>query len=144
MAAPLIWSDSWLLEIDVLDQAHREMVRLINRLIEADSTSATVACLEELIALLRAHFRDEEAFLAAIGYPSREAHRREHRIQLAEFVDLHRRVAAREDALLDASNLSEVRDWFFNHVVAEDKNFADFYHKAVCADGVGYRRRGRL
>jgi hemerythrin len=144
MAVPLIWSDSWLLGIDILDEAHREMVRLINRLVEAESTAETMSCLEELIALLRAHFRVEEEFLAAIGYPSREAHRREHRIQLAEFVDLHRRLVAREGSRLDAAHLSEIRDWFFNHVVAEDKNFAAFYHNAVCADGVGYRRRGQL
>jgi hemerythrin len=143
MAAPLVWSDSWLLGIEILDDAHREMVRLINRLFDPETTVATATRLEELITLLREHFRVEEEFLAAIEYPAREAHRREHRIQLAEFVDLQRRMTRGAGARLDASSLSEIKDWFFNHVVGEDRNFADYYRDAVCADGIDYRPRGR-
>lgn len=141
MAEGLIWSDSWLLGIAMLDDDHRQMVRLINRLLDPAEKTTTTARLDDLITSLRRHFQVEETFLEAIQYPGRAQHRREHRLQLAEFIDLNRKLSTRADGLLVESSFLEIKDWFCNHVVGEDRNVADFYHNVVCNDGEDYRPR---
>ncbi|MGA7981719.1 MAG: hemerythrin domain-containing protein [Chromatiaceae bacterium] len=150
MSALLVWRDSWLLGIDELDADHREMVRLLNDLcdgagpdpgatppaIDGDSTSGgSRPSLEDrltgAVAHLRAHFEREERFLATIGYPGIEEHRREHSLQMAEFVDLQRVVAAVEADHLGEEAAEGIKRWFFNHVIAEDLRFADFYFREL-------------
>ncbi|MBK1632869.1 hypothetical protein CKO31_19375 [Thiohalocapsa halophila] len=70
-------------------------------------------------------------FLRAIDYPSTEQHCREHALQMAEFVDL-RRAVARDPGAFGADERTGIRQWFFNHVVAEDRRFGAYYRRVVC------------
>ena len=150
MTAFLTWRDDLLMGIDVLDADHQQMVMLLNLLVAAGepppdppaldgnpaSTSQTpaVAALEHLDALIahvRGHFEREEAFLRAIGYPDYIDHKREHTMQMAEFVDLRRRLADETTRYLDPDTVQGIRNWFFNHVIAEDREYAAHFFK-VC------------
>jgi len=132
MSDPLIWRDDWTLGIDLLDEAHREIVRLINRLFDASEQSPLTARLDDLIALLRRHFATEERFLRAIDYDDTDDHCREHVLHMAEFVDLRRSVTLSGASALDADDQTSIRHWFFNHVVAQDRRFGVFYSEVVC------------
>jgi len=149
MTAFLTWRDDLLMGIDVLDADHQQMVMLLNLLVAAgeappdppalddnpESTSQTpaVAALEHLDALIahvRDHFEREEAFLRAIGYPGYVDHKREHTMQMAEFVDLRRRLADETTRYVDPDTVQGIRNWFFNHVIAEDREYAAYFFKA--------------
>ncbi len=132
MTEPLIWREGWVLGIDMLDADHREMVRLINRLGDPEDPATLGTRLSELIAHVRRHFDTEGVFLRAIEYPEVIEHCREHTMQLAEFVDLGRSLAGSHTRTLDPIELQGIRHWFFNHVIAEDKRFATYYHEEVC------------
>jgi hemerythrin len=100
------------------------------------STSQTpaVAALEHLDALIahvRGHFEREEAFLRAIGYPDYIDHKREHTMQMAEFVDLRRRLADETTRYVDPDTVQGIRNWFFSHVIAEDREYAAYFFR-VC------------
>ena len=147
MASPLVWHESWLLQIDELDADHREMVRLINDLFCAGSAAEatggpqpTPPMTERLAALidhLRVHFEREETFLAAIEYPDLTEHRREHGIQMAELVDMLRVLTETGARCLDEEASDGIRRWFFNHVVAEDLRFARYYRERLGAKESG-------
>lgn len=136
MTELLTWRDDWLLDIDLLDDEHRQMVHLINRLATPDETIPLIQRLDDLIAHLRGHFQLELVFLREIGYPDMGGHSREHSMQMAEFVDMRRELAriplASQPQTLEASDLRAIKHWFFNHVVAEDRRYAAFYREAVC------------
>jgi hemerythrin len=142
MASPLVWRDAWLLEIDLLDADHREMVRLMNAAFCADGAADPAAPpmgerLDALLDHLRGHFGREERFLAAIDYPGLAEHTREHAIQMAEFVDLKRAVTKTGARCLSEEAAEGIRRWFFNHVIAEDQRFARYYRERI---GVGEGR----
>jgi len=143
MATLLVWRDVWLLGIDELDADHREMVRLLNELFGCEEPSPANAApgaegdteqerlrdrLDAVLTHLRSHFQREEAFLTAIGYPRPEQHRREHALEMAELVDLRRSITATDAHCLSESAAEGIKRWFFNHVIAEDRTYADFYH----------------
>jgi hemerythrin len=127
----LVWREAYALGVELLDAQHREMVRLINLVLDSEAGDEGGARLDALIAHLRRHFETEEVFLRAIDYPLTEEHSREHSMQLAEFVDLRRSIA-RGDESVGAEIRAEVRQWFFNHVVAEDRRFGAYYRRVVC------------
>ncbi len=131
MTEALVWREAYALGVELLDDQHREMVRLINLVLDPEAGDEAGARLDALIAHLRRHFETEEVFLRAIDYPLTEEHSREHSLQLAEFVDLRRSIA-RGDGSVGAEIGAEVRQWFFNHVVAEDRRFGAYYRRVVC------------
>jgi len=136
MADFLSWRDGWKTEIEWVDKDHEEMVRRLNRLAEAcDCGTRKTPCkervLEALDALIehnRRHFEEEEAFLRQIAYPGYDSHRREHVMQMAEFLDLRRDLERNLTENLGPQTLDDFKRWFFNHVIAEDRVYADFYH----------------
>jgi hemerythrin len=149
MTAFLTWRDDLLMGIDVLDADHQQMVVLLNLLVaageppsdspalddnpESSSQKAAVAALEHLDALIahvRDHFEREEAFLRAIRYPGYVDHKREHTMQMAEFVDLRRHLADDTTVGIDAETVQGFRHWFFNHVIAEDREYAAHFFEA--------------
>jgi hemerythrin len=142
MTALLVWRDAWLLGIDALDADHREMVRLLNELFGCEEASPARAApvahdgshknrllsrLDAVLIHLRSHFQCEETFLTAIGYPRLEQHRREHAIEMAELVDLQRSIIATDAHCLSEAAAEGIKRWFFNHVIAEDREYAEFY-----------------
>jgi hypothetical protein len=43
---------------------------------------------------------------------------------MAEFVDLRRRLADETTPYIDPATVRGIRNWFFNHVIAEDREYA--------------------
>ena len=127
----LVWRESYATGVGLLDDEHRAMVRLINQLLDPADAAPVGARLDALIAHLRRHFETEQVFLRAIDYPLAAEHTREHALQMAEFVDM-RRTLAHADAALSAADRTAIRQWFFNHVVAEDRRFGAYYRRVVC------------
>ena len=127
----LVWREAYAVGVELLDAQHREMVRLINQVLDPAAGDRAGARLDALIAHLRRHFVTEEVFLRAIDYPLTEEHLREHALQMAEFVDLRRGIG-RGSGAIGAEARAEIRQWFFNHVVAEDRRFGAYYRRIVC------------
>lgn len=137
MSEQLTWRPDWNLGIEVIDADHREMVRLINRLTDPSDSALIASRLQDLIEHLRQHFDVEERFLQTIGYPQLVAHAREHQVELAELVALGRKLRGSAAAVLDPAEMRGIKDWFFNHVIAEDRRFAVFYHRIGGGTGNG-------
>jgi hemerythrin len=50
-------------------------------------------------------------------------------MQMAEFVDLRRRLADETTRYIDRATVQGIRNWFFNHVIAEDREYAAYLFK---------------
>ena len=137
MAVFLTWLVQWQTGIDWIDDDHREIAAMLNRLVEVNGHAVTreqdiARCqifkvLDALIERTRRHFQAEEAFLRTIHFPGYEGHRCEHAMQLAEFADLRRSLELDGTSRLSSDTLEEFKRWFFNHVVVEDRDYVDYY-----------------
>ena len=141
MTSLLIWREEWLLGIETLDADHQEMVRLMNLLFcrnaperGGDAEHATPPVLDRLDAVIehvRVHFGREESFLQSIDYPHYEEHRTEHSLQMAEFIQIRRELEESGAPCIDAETAEGIKRWFFNHAIAEDQRFADYYYEQL-------------
>ena len=137
MAAFLTWLIQWQTGIDWIDDDHREIAAMLNRLVEVNghpliqdpdiAQCRVFVVLDALIERTRRHFQAEEAFLRSIRFPGYDGHRCEHSMQLAEFADLRRSLEQDGATRLSPDTLDEFKRWFFNHVVVEDRDYVDYY-----------------
>jgi diguanylate cyclase (GGDEF)-like protein/hemerythrin-like metal-binding protein/PAS domain S-box-containing protein len=78
----LDWRSEWNSGNDLVDEQHKELNLLGNRLIElalsGKEQSGTLAMLDQLIAHVITHFADEEAIMAEHGYPDLALHQSIH------------------------------------------------------------------
>ena len=81
----LDWSDDLSVHIDEIDNQHKELLKMINRLHQAAESgdwSSKIVTLTDvllsLIAYLEYHFSTEEKYMIDNEYPEYDAHRDEH------------------------------------------------------------------
>lgn len=113
--------------IDEMDSQHQSIVLLMNSLFRRDGERAPKAELRTLLEALRQctarHFKEEEAYMAATGYPKLDVHQIIHRDLLAK-LDVHVERFNAGAGRLGADLLSYLRYWLTAHITGVDRHYA--------------------
>jgi hemerythrin len=136
------WQDAWTLHIDAMDADHRALVVLLGELArrftpqpgeaaDAGGHEALMAALEDLGEHTREHFHNEEEFMRSLDYPGLAAHRSEHALLLAEYVEMLRELRQQEVARLEEETITALRSWLVAHILGADRDLAEFYYGLV-------------
>jgi len=99
--------------------------------LSSDQSGAKASLMLHLLVLgehTRAHFAREEALMRANDYPDLAAHKREHRLLLAEYVGLLREISAGDGEVLDLEILRSLKGWILGHLLDTDRKLADYLH----------------
>ncbi len=125
----IVWREEFSVGIHRIDEEHKKLIGLINRLLEGMRENrheqVLVPVLNELVDYTRIHFANEEALLVKHGYPTAAGHSAEHKRIVAELL------ALKDDKLSSPSLISHetmefLRDWLGTHVLEEDMAYAPF------------------
>ncbi len=124
------WSESMSVGIDLLDDDHDIIARLTISLqdcVEGHNDSAlSIDICERLIAFIEFHMAREEKVMEACGYPGLKSHQDDHvRFILGLYAFMDRYVVHRDRVIL-RELLSYLREWFEQHVLAQDTHLAPF------------------
>jgi methyl-accepting chemotaxis protein/hemerythrin len=124
------WKDSLSLGIDVIDEQHKVLVRLLNHLHDLIASSSPVEAIDAILVQLadytKFHFGDEEKFMQSMSYPELPGHQEIHRKFIAEIsglVDSRRRGEAIDGKTL----LAHLRSWLTDHIMGTDRKYAKEY-----------------
>lgn len=133
MSAFIIWGDALELGIPSVDEQHRELVDLLNRLAALSSSDIGAEAHDDMLELLGhlyqhtvVHFRHEEELMETIDYLDLAAHRDEHHMLLAELRSFVHQIE-NGDSILDAKSIHALRDWLMVHITSSDRPFAAAY-----------------
>lgn len=124
--AYLAWQDDLNTGIQVIDNQHKQIVEMINRLHDAQvqrSDGLVGQVIEELVDYTLSHFAFEEALLEDAGYEFTRAHKKVHELFIKRVSDYRLRFAAGEDVAEELKQL--LGRWLFNHIRNDDANYAD-------------------
>jgi len=121
--ALLEWKDEYATGIEEVDDEHRDLIAVINRLHElllADDARLTVpAFFERLLSGVSAHFALEERIMSESGYTDLAAHQEDHDRLLAEIRDLVEAFGQAEE--VDSVDLAlRLEPWFTQHFATHD------------------------
>ncbi|MBI1943020.1 MAG: hemerythrin family protein [Betaproteobacteria bacterium] len=119
------WSPQYEVGIRFIDGQHRQMLDLVNRVLEGVHArlelGELIEILRDLVRLTEHHFATEEKQMAASGADA-DAHRAEHR-QLLESL---RAFTDRLDAESAGNCSLFLRAWLLRHIETTDRQFAAF------------------
>lgn len=117
------WSDKYSVGNDELDDQHRTLFDLGNRIIAAPLAEAPDYCLH-MFSYIRKHFTAEEAHMASIGYPDIADHRVLHDRLISDY---NRSV---EHGIGDDQAFRKFKiflfRWLTEHILEHDRNYFDF------------------
>lgn len=109
-----------------IDEQHRELVRLVNRLNGAiknkEGDEVTQRLYGELLQFAEFHFASEHRLMVQCGYPDMEQHDSEHAHLVDEAVHFKARLTQGGDLLA----LQSIKDWLLNHIHYADKPLANY------------------
>jgi hemerythrin-like metal-binding protein len=122
----ILWRESMKIGDDWLDAEHKRFIALLN-LIERGLQQKDVAPVEEIFdelqSYLESHFAHEEAYMAKVGYPDLEEHKRQHEKLAYRFYTLLGRFRASHNDAERRRNVQKfaefLREWLIEHILKE-------------------------
>lgn len=124
----IVWSSFYEVGVPALDKQHQHLLALRNRLEDcingqrdATHSEAFHDVLDALYQYSVTHFRDEEAYIDAVGFPEAAAHGLAHAHFTETIADLNMAVAqgrAGPHQVLDF-----LSDWLVSHILSADMQF---------------------
>ena len=144
---PKFWRPEFNTGISKLDEQHKELFRQVEVLTDKSKTHHVPKTLKFLSEYLRQHFGAKERAQAAIDYPKAEAHKKLHIDFGRKFKELKDKYeAAHPDSkFLALEEISRVAvHWLKEHIMHQDKDFADHYKRHRSGQRGGSEKRGFL
>ncbi len=135
----ITWDDSYRFGLADIDEQHHGLFDLLNgawSALQAGADNQTVFHLiDELEKYTVIHFRDEENFMRATGYPRFAYHKDAH----DQFV---MRLSREKASILRGHRISEeilhfLKDWLVSHILVMDREYAAFAGLPVQQNVIG-------
>lgn len=127
----LQWSDELSVGVEMIDNQHKELIRIANGLISAVSKKRGDRVVQNVIRRLRNytvfHFNSEEKFMEDMCYPKRGEHEAEHVI-LKESVKKFQRTLYEKKNLPPDAVLDFLKIWLIKHILSADIELSKFVH----------------
>lgn len=125
----LPWTKDIELGIDIIDEQHKKLIDLINKLYDSMKNNAGLENLlpvyDELVEYTVYHFDFEEDFIAKSGYQEVPNHKVLHEKLKAE-VAAQREKFVSGESVIGFNLLSFLEDWIRTHIMVADRKYADY------------------
>jgi hemerythrin len=126
------WNDSYSVQNAAMDQQHKNLFTLLNKLHAAMSqgkgNEALPEVFENLIQYTKIHFAAEEALLQANSYPDFIIQRRQHEELVAQIVELQENYG-KGDFSSSMQTRDFLRSWLIKHIRGSDQKYGPFLNK---------------
>ncbi len=131
----MVWSSTYSVGVDIIDEQHRELFARTNHLLEAcqegkgrEAVGETLKFLEDYV---KTHFSTEERLMKQYGYPEFAAHRKLHEGFVEAFLKLKEEAAKGASLTLVTQVNKTVVDWWINHILKVDKKLGAFLQEKM-------------
>jgi hemerythrin len=125
------WDDSYLLGIPIIDEQHKKLIEMTNKLyvgcLAGDDTARTyfMNTVHEAVDYVRYHFTAEEEILKRIGYPGFTAHKKEHEEFVKKIIE-EVRLFSGGKRFVPNEFVRYLKDWVLAHIAVSDKQYAAY------------------
>ncbi|MDW7990907.1 MAG: bacteriohemerythrin [Anaerolineae bacterium] len=124
------WSDELSLGIPQMDEQHQRWIDILNGFYDAiergDREEAISHLFKGVEEYTSFHFSAEEQFMADIGYPDLENHRKIHQ-SLIDQVHSARERYGQGDRKAARELAAFVLSWLYTHIAKTDKKYSEYY-----------------
>ncbi len=126
---PLLeWKAEYSVNISEIDEQHRKLIDLVNRLYDAmkvgQGKTVMAAILGELVQYIAYHFATEERLFREHRYPDAALHA----ALTAQAKDLQARYG-HQPGSLSVETMRFLRDWLNHHILGSDRKYGPFLNE---------------
>jgi hemerythrin-like metal-binding protein len=123
------WNETYSVGIDEIDRQHKQLLKMVNRLIANPAVTVDSETISSLLTDMREyasmHFKTEEQYMTASEYPDLEQHKDQHREFRRVMLDLCMRTMAK-DQKVPGKMMEYLIEWLVNHILHSDKKYGQF------------------
>jgi hemerythrin len=127
------WDDRYSMNIQFIDDQHKELLNLTNALykgcLAGDETARTyfMETIRGAVDYVKYHFSTEEKMLETINYPEFAHHKREHETFVKRILE---DVEKFQDGKKFVPNdfVRYLKDWVLTHIAIEDKKYSEYIY----------------
>jgi hemerythrin len=120
------WKDSYSVRIPQIDDQHKALIDLMNRLYAATQTGETLAAvakaLDELEDYTEVHFACEERLMTEHRYSGLAAHRSQHATFIRQLEGMQGKLDG-GDPMIGIETLEFLRNWLADHILNSDRAY---------------------
>ena len=128
----ITWGEKYATGIGLIDEQHKELVNLTNKLYLACLSGGDKAvgvvfkeAMSRMVEYVRFHFSAEQTLLKQINYPDYKDHKQKHDTLIRDILD-----AAKEydegKKFVPHNFVRTLKDWVFGHIAVYDKQYSFF------------------
>ena len=129
--ALLTWSSKFSVEVKQLDDQHKKLIDIVNRLHDAmrigKGKEAMAEVLNSLLTYTKEHFATEEQLMKAHSYPGYATHKQEHNQLVMQVLDVQK--GMQEGVVLTHQVMNFLKNWLQNHIQGTDKKYGPFFNR---------------
>jgi len=127
------WKDTYSVQNTLIDNQHKEIIRILNCLnnafIEKKTDSVVEVVINDLIEYTKIHFKTEEDIFKEIDYKFNEEHIEEHNLFITQVAEFKARFK-RNNSALTIQIMNFLRKWLISHILDSDQNYIDAFEKS--------------
>ncbi len=124
-----IWDNSFSVGVPSIDDQHRNLIKVTDRLFEAMKVGKGNEVIGEILSSLIdytiTHFTYEEKIMQTTGYPAYLAHSQVHQNLIQTVTQFHERFQA-GNTLLTVELMNFLKTWLMNHIKEDDMKYGPF------------------
>lgn len=126
------WSPEYSVGVGRIDEQHKRIILMLNRIIDAEDVTTGSVIISELITQMTAyaqeHFKAEEDLMSEYGYPLFDQHKQNHIQYRKKVVDLCSAVPIDTPVVPEVIRNFLVQ-WWQNHILQEDMAYKTFFNE---------------
>ena len=132
------WSDDFSVRHQIIDEQHQKLFALAHRAYNIANNNKSLASdvkniLIEFFDYMKTHFKDEEEYMKAIGFPQLEEHKKIHRQIVNDMAGMVKNVHSVD--VLKEMIATIAKDWLLTHILQEDmcyEKYREEQQNATC------------
>ena len=140
----LKWNEGLSLGVKQLDDDHKKLLDIINKLSTAIDESATDDVYEEIFSdldkFVSIHFKREESFMQTCAYNDIDKHKKQHNIFASKVPEIKANFFATKDYVSAQKIVLFLTDWLVNHIINEDLKLIETFESHGLLDKKTKRR----
>jgi hemerythrin-like metal-binding protein len=128
------WSDNFSVGVQLMDDHHKKLFDIFNRLHAAmkagQGDTVLDGIMKELIDYTRYHFGEEEKMLERVGYTQMEMHKGLHRKFVAELEGYEKDISGGMAVFAATQVMNSSLVWLRDHIMTIDKGYTSLVKQA--------------
>ena len=125
------WGKEFEIGVPEMDKQHQRWIEIINNFYDnlerTNVENKLKEMINEVLDYTHYHFSEEEKLMESIGFSELDGQKKMHETITGRMKEYKRKIDNNE-MLMSITVTNELKDWLKNHIMVEDKKYADVYN----------------